>query len=85
MVADGSRDLYVYPGSRTKIWDTCGPEAILLAAGGRLTDVHGEPLIYTQPDLYNRARHRRLQRPAARPGRSPGPRALRRHASTLPS
>ena len=54
MVADARRDLYVYPGSRTKIWDTCGPEAVLLAAGGRMTDVHGRPLTYTETDLTNR-------------------------------
>lgn len=54
MVADARRDLYVYPGSRTKIWDTCAPEAVLLAAGGRMTDVQGQPLRYTDPDLANR-------------------------------
>jgi len=54
MVADGSRDLYVYPGGRTKIWDSCAPEAIIAAAGGRLTDTYGDPLIYDQPDLLNR-------------------------------
>ena len=48
------RDLYVYTGGRTKIWDTCGPEAILPRAGGRMTDVDGKPLVYDQPDLYNR-------------------------------
>jgi 3'(2'), 5'-bisphosphate nucleotidase len=53
MVSDARRDLYVYPGSRTKIWDTCAPEAILLAAGGRMTDVRGQPLRYTDPDLTN--------------------------------
>jgi 3'(2'), 5'-bisphosphate nucleotidase len=54
MVADGRRDLYVYPGGRTKLWDACAPEAVLLAAGGRLTDVHGHLLDYTSPDLANR-------------------------------
>ena len=33
LVAEARRDLYVYTGGRTKIWDTCGPEAILV--GGR--------------------------------------------------
>jgi 3'(2'), 5'-bisphosphate nucleotidase len=55
MVADARRDLYVYPGSRTKIWDSCGPEAVLLAAGGRITDVHGQPLTYTDANLTNRS------------------------------
>jgi 3'(2'), 5'-bisphosphate nucleotidase len=54
MVADGRRDLYVYPGGRTKVWDSCAPEAVLLGAGGRMTDITGAPLAYTDADLYNR-------------------------------
>jgi 3'(2'), 5'-bisphosphate nucleotidase len=54
LVAEGERDLYVYTGNRTKLWDSCAPEAILLAAGGRVTDVDGKPLDYLARDLYNR-------------------------------
>ena len=54
LVAENARDLYVYTGGRTKIWDTCGPEAILRGAGGSITDLDGKPLVYDQPDLYNR-------------------------------
>ena len=54
LVSEALRDLYVYTGGRTKIWDTCGPEAILAAAGGRMTDVHGKPLVYDKADLHNR-------------------------------
>lgn len=54
LVAEDARDLYVYTGGRTKIWDTCGPEAILQAAGGRMTDLDGRPLNYTAAELYNR-------------------------------
>ncbi|HXU81403.1 MAG TPA: 3'(2'),5'-bisphosphate nucleotidase CysQ [Polyangia bacterium] len=54
LVAEGSRDLYVYPGSRTKLWDACAPDAIIAAAGGRLSDTYGDTLVYDQPDLYNR-------------------------------
>jgi 3'(2'), 5'-bisphosphate nucleotidase len=54
LVTEAKRDLYVYTGGRTKIWDTCGPEAVLTAAGGKMTDVDGEPLIYDREDLYNR-------------------------------
>ena len=53
LVAEGSRDLYAYPGSQTKIWDSCGPEAILTAAGGRVTDSAGDALCYTNPTLQN--------------------------------
>jgi len=54
LVSEALRDLYVYTGGRTKIWDTCGPEAVLAAAGGRMSDIDGNPLIYDQPDLFNR-------------------------------
>jgi 3'(2'), 5'-bisphosphate nucleotidase len=54
LVSEGSRDLYVYTGGRTKIWDTCGPEAILRGAGGTITDLDGKPLVYDRPELYNR-------------------------------
>ena len=54
LVTEALRDLYVYLGGRTKIWDTCGPEAILTAAGGRMSDIDGRPLVYDTPDLYNR-------------------------------
>jgi 3'(2'), 5'-bisphosphate nucleotidase len=54
LVAEDARDLYVYTGGRTKIWDTCGPEAILVGAGGRMSDLDGRPLCYVDEDLYNR-------------------------------
>ncbi len=54
LVAEGTRDLYVYGGGRTKMWDSCAPEAILTAAGGRVTDTFGEPLSYLGADLHNR-------------------------------
>lgn len=53
LVAEGSRDLYVYPGSQTKIWDSCAPEAILTAAGGKITDSEGALLCYTKEHLQN--------------------------------
>jgi 3'(2'), 5'-bisphosphate nucleotidase len=53
LVAEADRDLYVYTGGRTKIWDTCGPEAILTAAGGRVTDLDGRPLTYVARELFN--------------------------------
>lgn len=47
-------DLYIHPSPQTKQWDSCGPEAILVAAGGRMTDLQGNPFIYNRTDLYNR-------------------------------
>ena len=54
LVSQGERDLYLYPGEQTKLWDTCGPEAILIAAGGRMSDMDGRPLDYSKADLNNR-------------------------------
>jgi len=46
LIASGSRDLYVNPAAKTKAWDTCAPEAILVGAGGRLSDLFGGPIDY---------------------------------------
>jgi len=48
LIAMGARDLYVNPSAKTKAWDTCAPEAILVRAGGRLTDLFGTPVDYTR-------------------------------------
>jgi 3'(2'), 5'-bisphosphate nucleotidase len=47
LISMGVRDLYVNPWPKTKAWDTCAPEAILARAGGRLSDLFGEPIAYT--------------------------------------
>ncbi len=46
-------DLYIHLSGKTKQWDTCAPEAVLAEAGGRMTDLWGEPLVYNTPDVYN--------------------------------
>jgi 3'(2'), 5'-bisphosphate nucleotidase len=51
VVAEGARDLYIYHGSHAKMWDSCGPEAILTAAGGKVTDIDGNELCYTREEL----------------------------------
>lgn len=53
IIARGDRDLYVNPSPRCKSWDTCAPEAILVAAGGAFTDVHGKPLRYDEQDTHH--------------------------------
>jgi len=53
LIALGERDLYVNPSSRSSAWDTCAPEALLVHAGGRLTDLAGAPLRYDSPELKN--------------------------------
>jgi 3'(2'), 5'-bisphosphate nucleotidase len=53
LIAEGARDLYVNPAGHSKLWDACGPEAILVEAGGRLTDLRGAPLDYRGRELGN--------------------------------
>ena len=36
--------MFASPGC--KKWDTCAPEAVLHAAGGKLTDIHGNQIQY---------------------------------------
>lgn len=46
LIAEREADLYVHPSSHSSVWDSCGPEAILRAAGGRFTNMKGEPFVY---------------------------------------
>jgi 3'(2'), 5'-bisphosphate nucleotidase len=50
-VITGSADLYIHDGGGAKRWDTCAPEAILRAAGGRFTDLRGAPIVFAGDDL----------------------------------
>lgn len=54
-VARGVADLYVHASRGTKLWDVCAPHAVLLAAGGQVSDVRGEPLVYDPRHLGNDA------------------------------
>ncbi len=53
LVCEGKAHLYVHTGHRTHLWDTCGPEAILREAGGRMTDISNHPLEYGGSDDRN--------------------------------
>lgn len=54
-VVDGRADLYLAPEHAGSRWDSCAPEALLLAAGGTYTDALGELLDYRAPSLKNDA------------------------------
>ena len=54
-VAEGAGELYLHPSIGTKLWDTCAPEAILVAAGGTFSDCDGKPLVY-DPSRYHNER-----------------------------
>ncbi|OYT71846.1 MAG: 3'(2'),5'-bisphosphate nucleotidase CysQ [Chloracidobacterium sp. CP2_5A] len=55
LLVEQQADLFISASERSKLWDTAGPEAILRAAGGVLTDFQGQALDYRQPDLHHRA------------------------------
>ena len=54
LLVERQADLYIHLSPKTKQWDTCAPEAVLAEAGGRMTDIWGEPLCYNTADVYNR-------------------------------
>ena len=51
-LAEGVADLYPRFG-RTMEWDTAAPQAVLEAAGGRVTTLDGAPLHYGKPRWEN--------------------------------
>src|SRR5262249_17452778 len=53
ILCEGRAHLYIHTGSRTNLWDTCGPEAILREAGGRMTDISNQPLRYDAEEIRN--------------------------------
>jgi 3'(2'), 5'-bisphosphate nucleotidase len=54
LLATARCDLYLHPSPGLKEWDTCAPEAILRAAGGKVTDGWGRALAYNRPDVRQR-------------------------------
>jgi len=55
LIAAQEADVYVHISDRSSMWDACGPEAVLKAAGGRFTDLAGKPLRYGGSDMRNRS------------------------------
>lgn len=45
-VIEGDAHAYVFASPGTKKWDTCAPEAVLVAMGGALTDMQGNKIKY---------------------------------------
>jgi 3'(2'), 5'-bisphosphate nucleotidase len=53
-IAERNADLYVHVSDKSSAWDTCAPEAILRAAGGRFTDLGGQAIAHGTPELRTR-------------------------------
>ncbi len=52
-VAEGLADAYLETSAGTKRWDACAIDALVTAAGGRVSDVTGTPIDYRGPALAN--------------------------------
>lgn len=46
LLMEGKAHAYLFASAGCKKWDTCAPEAVLHAVGGKLTDVHGKMYEY---------------------------------------
>ena len=54
LIAERRADLYVHISDKSSLWDACGPEAVLHAAGGRFVHVDGSAIQYASGDMKNR-------------------------------
>ncbi|MCG6976093.1 MAG: 3'(2'),5'-bisphosphate nucleotidase CysQ [Acidiferrobacterales bacterium] len=52
LVAEGAADVYPRLGL-TSEWDTAAAQAVVETAGGKVTTVNGEPLVYNKEDILN--------------------------------
>jgi 3'(2'), 5'-bisphosphate nucleotidase len=50
-VAEGVAEAYVHTGRGLKRWDVCAVDALVTAAGGRVSDVTGAPIDYRARSL----------------------------------
>lgn len=53
LISTQTCDLYIHLSPRTKHWDSAAPEIIITEAGGNLTDLFGEKIIYNTSDVHN--------------------------------
>lgn len=53
LVAEGKADLFFNPTNRFGQWDCCAPQIIVEEAGGTVTGIHGENIIYNQENVKN--------------------------------
>jgi len=52
-IAEGLADAYLDTGGSTKRWDACAVDAVVTAAGGRMSDLAGAPIDYRGSSLAN--------------------------------
>lgn len=54
LIAEQQADIYMHLSPSTKQWDTCAPQIILEEAGGKVSDLFGQPLRYNGVRIDNR-------------------------------
>ncbi len=52
-IASDVADVYAQPGRAGALWDACAPEALVTAAGGKVTDARGTVIDYAARELPN--------------------------------
>jgi len=53
LVATAEVEAYIAPGYAGQRWDACAADALVTAAGGKLTDTYGDAIDYRAPSLSN--------------------------------
>lgn len=54
LIASGEGEIYVVSSGNTSEWDTCAPDIIIHEAGGFMTDMKGEKLVYNKKSFKNK-------------------------------
>ena len=49
-IAEGSADVFFNPTGKMGEWDVCAPSIILKEAGGELTDINGEEIVFNKEE-----------------------------------
>ncbi len=53
LIAEGKADICVKEDSNSKEWDTAPSEIIIREAGGMMSTIYGERMVYNKEDVYN--------------------------------
>lgn len=52
-IVSGKADFFIHANPNTKEWDTCAPEAVLMGAGGQMSDLSDSVLNYNKENVFN--------------------------------
>ena len=53
IIAEGKADIFINSSDKTFIWDSCAPQLLLKEAGGMITDINGNALVYDGVTIKN--------------------------------